>query len=148
MFFKIESWNVSICLKKKTLNLTKFHLNWTIDRKKWNEKSLNELNQLKFCEVSHYFFSNRCWKSWKKLYFVNKIVLTDCVKKIVLVIEKNFWNSRLKGENFQNFWHNLNNLFKQWKVRTIFGNRLLFKLVPGCFSDLIQYENWNSNFEK
>ena len=25
-------------------------------------------------------------------------------KKIVLVIEKNFWNSRLKGENLQNFW--------------------------------------------
>ena len=25
-------------------------------------------------------------------------------EKIVLVIEKNFWNSRLKAENFQNFW--------------------------------------------
>ena len=37
-------------------------------------------------------------------------------------------------------WHNnsylgsvYNNLFKQWKVRTIFGNRMLFQLVPaGC----------------
>ena len=47
-------------------------------------------------------------------------------EKIVLVIEKNFWNSRLKAENFQNFWDHLNNLFKQWKVRTIFGNRMLF----------------------
>ena len=47
-------------------------------------------------------------------------------EKIVLVIEENFWNSRLKAENFQNFWDHLNNLFKQWKVRTIFGNRMLF----------------------
>ena len=46
--------------------------------------------------------------------------------KIVLVIEKNFWNSRLKAENFQKFWDHWNNLFKQWKVRTIFGNRILF----------------------
>ena len=45
---------------------------------------------------------------------------------IVLVNEKNFWNLRLKAENFQNFWDHLNNLFKQWKVRTIFGNRMLF----------------------
>ena len=48
------------------------------------------------------------------------------VRKIVLVIEKNFWNSRLKAENLQKFWDHLNNLFKQWKVGTIFGNRMLF----------------------
>jgi hypothetical protein len=47
-------------------------------------------------------------------------------KKIVLVIKKNFWNLRLKAENLQNFWDHLNNLFKQWKVRTIFGNRMFF----------------------
>ena len=39
-------------------------------------------------------------------------------EKIVLVIEKNFWNSRLKAEKLQNFWDHLNDLFKQWKVRT------------------------------
>ena len=55
-----------------------------------------------------------------------KIVLTYCEKKIVLVIEKIFWNSRLKAENLQKFWDLWNNLFKQWKVRTIFGNRMLF----------------------
>ena len=48
------------------------------------------------------------------------------VRKIVLLIEKNFWNSRLKAENLQKFWDHENNLFKQWKVRTIFGNRMLF----------------------
>ena len=49
-------------------------------------------------------------------------------EKNVLVIEKNFWNSRLKAKNFQNLWDHSNNLFKQWKVRTIFGNRIFFNL--------------------
>ena len=31
-----------------------------------------------------------------KLYFVSKIVLTYCEKKIVLVIKKNVWDSRLR----------------------------------------------------
>ena len=47
-------------------------------------------------------------------------------EKIVLVIEKNFRNSRLKAKNLQKLWDHLNNLFKQWKVRTISGNRMLF----------------------
>ena len=35
-------------------------------------------------------------------YFVNKIVLTYCEKKKnVLVIQKIFWNSRLKAENLR-----------------------------------------------
>ena len=34
-------------------------------------------------------------------YFVTKIVLTYCD---VPVIKKNFWNSRLKADNLQNFW--------------------------------------------
>ena len=44
-------------------------------------------------------------------------------EKIVLVIQKNFWNSRLKAEDSKFVWNHLNNLFKQWKVRTIFGDR-------------------------
>ena len=42
-------------------------------------------------------------------------------EKNVLMIEKNFWNLRLKAKNLQNFWDHLNNLFKLWKVRTISG---------------------------
>ena len=34
-----------------------------------------------------------------KWYFVSKIVLTYCEKKNILVIKKNFWNSRLQAEN-------------------------------------------------
>ena len=39
----------------------------------------------------------------RKWYFVTKIVLTYYEKKL-FVIEKNFWNSRLKAENLQNVW--------------------------------------------
>ena len=46
---------------------------------------------------------------------------------------ENFWNSRLKAENFQNFWDHLNNLFKQWKVRTTSGNRMLFLICSWRF---------------
>ena len=41
--------------------------------------------------------------SREEWYFVTKIVLTYCEKKIVLVIEKNFGNSRLKTENLKTF---------------------------------------------
>ena len=41
-------------------------------------------------------------------------------EKFVLVIEKNFWNSRLNAENLQKFWDHYNNLLEQWKVRPIF----------------------------
>ena len=41
------------------------------------------------------------------------ILLPNCFdlmwEKNVLVIEKNFWNSRLKAENFQIFWDHQNN---------------------------------------
>ena len=43
-------------------------------------------------------------------------------EKIVPVIKKKFWNLTLKAEYLQNVWDHWRNLFKQWKVRTIFGN--------------------------
>ena len=36
--------------------------------------------------------------------------------EIVLVIKKNFWDSRLIVKNLQNIWDYYNNLFKQWKA--------------------------------
>ena len=70
-------------------------------------------------------------KGWRVevVIFFTKIVLMYSEKKIVLVIEIHFWNSRLNAENFQTFWHHLKNLFKQWKVRTNFGNRMPFNLL-------------------
>ena len=51
-----------------------------------------------------------------KKYFVSKIVLTYCEKKNILVIVKNFWNSRLKAKNLQK----IEDLIEQWKVSKIF----------------------------
>ena len=48
------------------------------------------------------------------------------LRKKILVINKNFWNSRLKTENLHNFLNHMNNLFKLWKVRTILETELLF----------------------
>ena len=83
---------------------------------------------------------------WKVMVFCYQNCSGLLWEKNVLVIEKNFWNSRLNAENLQKFWDLWNNLFKQSKVRTIFGNRIPFleriwsKLtvfVPGGFSDII-----------
>ena len=48
-------------------------------------------------------------------------------EKNVLVIEKNFWNSRPKAKNLQNFWDHTRTIYSNVrKVRKIFGNRMLF----------------------
>ena len=61
-------------------------------------------------------------------HFVSKIILTCCEKKIVLVIQKNFWNSRLKAENLQKFF---------WITRTIFfSQQVRIILVTSNFSAL------------
>ena len=67
-------------------------------------------------------FSSKLWK-W---YFVTKILFWPTVRKNCFSDRENFWNSRRKVENLQNFWDHQKNLFKQWKVRIIFGNRMLF----------------------
>ena len=57
-------------------------------------------------------------KTW---YFVTKIVLTYCVKKLFYWLGKICQKSRLKAENLQKFFDHLNNLFKQRKFRTNYG---------------------------
>ena len=62
-------------------------------------------------------------------YFVSKIVLTLCEKNIGVVIEKNFWNSRLKAKNLQ----------KKFQItRTIYSDseRSEQFLVTECFFNL------------
>ena len=79
--------------------------------------------------------TNKVLQKLKKMFHLSKLkeissknkingillpkLLWPIVRKIVLVIEKNFWNSRLKAENLQNFWDHQNNSFEQWKVRLI-----------------------------
>ena len=67
-----------------------------------------------------------------KWYFVSKIVLTYC-KKNGLVIEKKFGNWWLNASSLQKFWDQYNNLFKQWKVRTIFETECFFKMFLEVF---------------
>ena len=49
---------------------------------------------------------------------------------------ESLWNSRLKDEDLQKVCDHENDLSEQWKVKTIFGDRMLFWLVPGGFSYL------------
>ena len=53
-------------------------------------------------------------------YFVTKIILTYWEKKIVLLIEKNFWNLRLKPENLEKFWDHQNIFFQSVKGQNHF----------------------------
>ena len=75
------NFSASVC-KNILWNLTKFQLNQTTDRKNENKSCLNELNELKFCEVSQNCFSKRCWKFQpsilknKKVLFLKKYDLS------------------------------------------------------------------------
>ena len=72
-----------------------------------------------------WFFSPEKW------YFVTKIVLTHCEKKLFLWSRKSRgWKSRI-CKIFENTWTIFSNNF-----RTISGNRMLFWPVPGDFSHL------------
>ena len=51
------------------------------------------------------------WFGVKKLVFCYQNCSDLLWEKIVLVIKKNFWNSRLKAENLQHFWDHWNNFF-------------------------------------
>ena len=61
--------------------------------------------------------------------FCFQTVLTFCEKKIVFVIEKHFWSSRLKTKNLQSCWDHWNNIFEQWRVSTIFETEFFFNLL-------------------
>ena len=82
-------------------------------------------HEIKSYNLGHFVEENL---TLRKLIFCYQNCSDLLWEKNVLVIEKNFWNSMLKAKNFQIFWDHLNNLFKQWMVRTISGNRMLSNL--------------------
>ena len=57
------------------------------------------------------------------LYFLSKIGLTYCEKKIVPVIEKNF---EAEGQEFANILRSLEQFIQTAKGQYNFGNRILF----------------------
>ena len=80
-----------------------------------------------YCQLD-YWFSNLGGITFFLFYWSMVFCYQNCFdllwEKIVLVIKKNIWNSRLKAENLQKILDHQNNLLKQWKDRTIFGNRM------------------------
>ena len=54
------------------------------------------------------------WSATEEMAFCYKNCSDLLWEKIILVIEKISWNSRLKAENLQNCWDHWNNSFKQW----------------------------------
>ena len=63
LFFKIQSWNFQQLFE---IEFRETSQNFKAIRQKieknWNKNCLNELNELKFCEVSRNSISNSCWK--------------------------------------------------------------------------------------
>ena len=95
---------------------------------------------LKGCQVTWvHFCGHQCNNgrvSWYQTSWNNSFY--HCTHKYVsngILLPNLFWptvrencsSDRGKlAENLQKFWDHQNNLFKQWKVWTIFGNRMLF----------------------
>ena len=95
--------------------------------------SLPIISALSFSSFSR-IFSGSLWKKNKKLPEMDSAYIIICNQEwrncILLpklfrpTVRKNCSSDREKL--LQNFWDHYNNSFKQWKIRTIFGNRMLF----------------------
>ena len=79
MFFKIESWNFQVQFEIEFRETSQnFNSIRQPREKNVNNNCLNELNDLKQCEVSRNLFANRCWKFQlsimknKKVLFLKK----------------------------------------------------------------------------
>ena len=72
-------------------------------------------------------------KNW---YFVTKIVLSYCEKNCSSDREK-LLTFEAEGREFEKTLRSLEQFVQTMKLRTIFGNRMLFQLLPGGFSELI-----------
>ena len=69
MFFVFQDRKLKLSpsvRKRISRNVTKFQVNQTIYRKNENNNCLNELNEIKFWEVSRNSVSSRCYKYLEK----------------------------------------------------------------------------------
>ena len=55
---------------------------------------------------------------------------------------------KAKGQEFANILRSLEQIIRRVKGQNNFGSRMLFKIIPGGFSDLIYDNNYNSNWKK
>ena len=102
-----------------------FETNWSLNHTKKLTPHLS-WHSWRQCRKCCQFVAKTSWlfqltpaRYW---YFVTKIVLTHCtVWRNCSSDWEKLLKFRLKAENLQKIWDHKNNLFKQWKVRTIFG---------------------------
>ena len=128
---KKSSKNWTFCWFLNFLCQYKYMSNTSSEKSNSNLKYYqNVKNSSIVSHVTFHFWKSCVWGPEMVFFYQNCSYLLR--EKIVLVIEKNVWNSRLKAENLQNFWDRMNNLFKQWKVRTIFGNLDTMTLAITC----------------
>ena len=79
LFLKIESWNFQHLFEKEFRETSQNFNSIRHPRKNVTNNCLNQLNELKLCEVSRNSFSNRFWKFQlsilknKKVLFLKKI---------------------------------------------------------------------------
>jgi hypothetical protein len=139
-FLSLNNWGLNFLQNKCSqssqiyLSAEKLRKVFTLQSCKFlNDKIDQNINFAKLPSAKYFLYSLQFYypsHSFGKediLWYFFYLNCSDLLwEKNVLVIEKNFWNSRLKAENLQNVSDHLNNLFKQWKVRTTFGNRMLF----------------------
>ena len=117
MFFKIESRNFQVQFEMEFREtLQNFNSIRQPIKKDENNNCLNQLNELKFCEVSWNSISNRCWKFQlsilkKKVLFQKKNFLSPTAKidpkdgisrpnfqwRFCLKVPSNHWKPRSFG---------------------------------------------------
>ena len=89
----------------------KFSVNFMNLIQNYSERRLDYLATM-MCEKGWQLSVNLALLSIVKMVFCFENCLDLQKEKNVLVIEKNFWNSRLKAKNLQTFRDHLNNLFE------------------------------------
>ena len=116
------------------------------ERMRKNDKMKKKYHELAMWVRSSWIFGNIDLP--RRILFFSKLFVKDCKKdmtkvlifcyrncsdllweKNVLVIEKKLLKFEAEGRKFSKFLRLLNRtifLFKQWKVRTIFGNKMHF----------------------
>ena len=87
--------------------------------------------------VSNFYDYVSCHRQLEEMGFCFQNCSGLLWEKIVLVIEKNFWNSRLKARISKHFEINRKIHSNRERYKYNFWNRMIFLLVPGGFSDLI-----------
>ena len=117
------------------IGLVFLHFFFLWSNKLWNQKVKTQQKVAASDSLHNQLHIAFCKEKW---YFVTKIVLTYFEKKCSCEWEK-LLKFEAKSQEFAKILRSLNNLFKQWKVRIIFGNRIFFWTCSWrCFPYLIK----------